>query len=85
MGVVGVPLDQLHCPTCGYQFRDFSLHVDSEEEFALGQYAGPIMERVPWRKYLLCPNGHKWSIKVIWRQRNYPDCVLLDRYLGTVA
>lgn len=84
MGVVGVPLNQLHCPTCGYLFNDYQLYTDSAEEFTLDQYAGPIMERVPWRKFLLCPNGHKWTIKVIWRQRNYPDRVLLDSYLGTV-
>ena len=34
----------------------------------------------PW--YILCPNGHKWTIKTIWRTADEPDSVLLDSYIG---
>jgi hypothetical protein len=76
----GVPLDQLHCPTCGEQFTDFRLHMDTDV-FDVDRVAESI-KSVPWPRYLLCPTGHKWGVKVIWRSRNRPDLVLLDRYLG---
>ena len=36
MGVgTGMPLDQLHCPTCGLQILDFMLYVENAEEISL--------------------------------------------------
>jgi hypothetical protein len=79
----GVPLNELHCPTCGVQFEDFRLHVESEV-FNVDHVLSEIKPvPSPWWRFLLCPNGHKWSVKVIWRSRNQPDKVLLDKYLGT--
>jgi len=81
----GVPLDQLCCPTCGVLFQDFSLHTDSEEAFDPSQTVGYIQAHpAHWRRFLLCPNGHKWTVKTIWRAVNRPDHVQLDRYIGEV-
>lgn len=78
----GVFLNQLHCPTCGSLFRDFRLHTE-EEEFNIDRVSSPIRRVGVGRKYLLCPNAHRWSVKMIWRQSGYPDRVQLDQYLGT--
>jgi hypothetical protein len=77
----GVFLNQLHCPTCGCQFHDFRLHSE-EEEFTVEQIRSPIRRVGVGRKYLLCPSGHRWSVKMIWRRNGYPDQVQLDQYLG---
>jgi hypothetical protein len=78
----GVSVNELYCPTCGEQFEDLRLHVESEafnvDALVTEIKAGPA----EWHRFLLCPRGHKWSVKVIWRSRNQLDKVLLDRYLG---
>jgi len=80
--MTGVRLDELHCPTCGDKIVDFNLHADgSLEQFQTPQIAPSIVEN-PLPRYLLCPRGHKWSVKMIWRGPNQPDRVQLDRYLG---
>ena len=83
MGVdSGVSVNELHCPTCGERFDDLRLHVESEA-FNVDVVLSAIKPvPTPWHRFLLCPRGHKWSVKVIWRSRNEPDKVLLDRYLG---
>ena len=82
----GVRLDELHCPTCGTRFTDYALYKDSNpEDFTIDTVIGDI-KRVDWRTFLRCPQGHKWSVKTIWRTTNqpgYPDRVQLDQYLGT--
>jgi hypothetical protein len=47
--VSGVPLNQLHCPTCGVKYEDFNLHSDTPEDFDL-QATTEIMAApaVPW-------------------------------------
>ena len=76
----GVPAPELCCPTCGAQFLDFSLRSDPEEFEILMSREITAFPRSDW--YILCPNGHKWTIKTIWRSMNEPDSVLLGRYLG---
>jgi hypothetical protein len=76
----GVPLGELHCPTCGERFRNFNLHSDRQESFALQDALEAFAQPEPW--YILCPNGHKWTIKTLWRSVNKPDRVQLDRFLG---
>ena len=84
MAAEGVPLHQLHCPTCGALYEDFRMHSDQDEEqFCFDRMINPIMSAImptPW--FLLCPNGHKWTVKTLWRAVNHPDRVQLDRYLG---
>lgn len=78
----GVSVNELYCPTCGEQFDDLRLHVD-EQEFNVDLVVAEIKSKpTGWHRYLRCPRGHKWTVKVIWRSRNDPDRVLLDRYLG---
>jgi hypothetical protein len=81
MDVRGVPLNQLCCPTCGEQYQDFVLHVESDEAFDVDRLTSEI-KPVVWNRFLVCPNRHKWSVKVIWRTLNEPDKVLLGNYLG---
>jgi hypothetical protein len=79
----GVPAPELHCPTCGARFIDFRLRSDPEEfDIQVSKLTREIqrLPATPW--YILCPNGHKWTIKTIWRAENEPDSVLLDKYLG---
>jgi hypothetical protein len=83
MGVEGVPLNQLHCPTCGLMFNDYNLYSDAEE-FTVSQIISPIKAFAVGRKFLRCPDGHKWTVKTIWRSVHYPDHVQLGEYLGTV-
>lgn len=81
MPAEGVPLHQLRCPTCGALYEDFNMHSDKDSSY--DQMLNPIMSAiipVPW--YLLCPNGHKWTVKTLWRAPNRPDAVLLDRFIG---
>jgi hypothetical protein len=80
----GVPLDQLHCPTCGDRFTDFNLHTDPEE-FQLTELVKhtEIKARgADW--YMRCPQGHKWTVIKVWREfdATTPDKVQLERYLG---
>ena len=84
MGVgEGVPLNELHCPTCGEQITDFFLRVENaEEEFSVDQMVSDI-KQVAWQRYLLCPNLHKWSVIMVWSSRYRPDRVQLGRYLGS--
>jgi hypothetical protein len=78
----GVELPYLYCPTCGRQFCDWRLHWD-EEEFDLHKVSGPIAVKPTFERYLLCPNKHKWTVKMLWRSVNKPDRVLLGHYRGT--
>lgn len=82
----GVSLDELHCPTCGEQFRDYQLYRDSEEDlFSVDAVVADIkVAPVAWRQFLRCPRGHKWTVKTIWRFRRgeFPDRVQLGEYLG---
>jgi hypothetical protein len=78
----GVPLNQLRCPTCGDRYEDFNMHSDEREGFEM--MIDPIKSAImptPW--FILCPNGHKWTVKTLWRAVNHHDRVQLDRYLGT--
>jgi hypothetical protein len=79
----GVPLDQLCCPTCGLRFRDYNLYSEEEEFFPAGQLLSPILAFAIGKKYLRCPDSHKWSVKTIWRSVHYPDHIQLGEYLGT--
>lgn len=83
----GVPLNELHCPTCGNRFTDYKLYTDSEEEFCISQTVKEIMVVAAyWRRFLRCPNGHRWTIKTVWRAHGnpqLPDLVLLGRFIGT--
>lgn len=79
--MTGVPLDQLHCPSCGVKILDFKLHSDPDE-FDVLALTPPIAVTPASDWYILCPRGHKWSVKTIWRAVNHPDRVQLDRYLG---
>jgi len=79
----GVPLTQLHCPTCGDKYEDFSIYSDTPEYYELMRPIQEIVETPePW--FIVCPKGHKWSVKMIWRNIDppAPDEVQLDRYLG---
>lgn len=78
--MMGVPAPELHCPTCGAQFTDFALRSDPEEFQVLLSREFSILPRSEW--YILCPNGHKWTVKTIWRTMDEPDSVLLGKYLG---
>jgi hypothetical protein len=80
--IYGVFLNQLHCPTCGSLFHDFRLHSE-EEDYTVDHIRSPIKAFATGRKFLLCPNAHRWSVKMIWRRNGYPDQVQLDQYLGT--
>jgi hypothetical protein len=79
--VPGVPLTELHCPTCGAPYEDLRMHSDERESYEV--MIDPIKSAImptPW--FILCPSGHKWTVKTIWRAANKPDAVQLDRYLG---
>jgi len=76
----GVPAPELHCPTCRAQFIDFTLRSDPEEFQSMLSREIQRVPATPW--YLLCPNGHKWTIKTLFRAENEPDGVLLGEYLG---
>jgi hypothetical protein len=39
-----------------------------------------VQESVPW--FLVCPNGHRWTVKMLYRRVNRPDAVLLGEYVG---
>jgi hypothetical protein len=39
-----------------------------------------VKESVPW--FLVCPNGHRWTVKMLYRRVNHPDAVLLGEYVG---
>ena len=76
----GVPATELCCPTCGEHFTDFAC-VQTRKSFECNMTrAIARVPATPW--YILCPNGHKWTIKTIWRSADEPDDVLLGRYLG---
>lgn len=82
----GVRVDHLCCPTCGehYPLPLRPMVENEQEEFDIMQTTRPILERpvVPWRWYVVCPNGHKWTLKTLWRTVNHPDSVLLGEYIG---
>lgn len=80
MSYGGVPADDLRCPTCGASYLNFDLHSDPEEFEILMSTEITAYPRSEW--YILCPNGHKWTIKTVWRTLEQPDEVLLGRYLG---
>lgn len=84
--VGGVPVNELYCPTCGTKFTDITIHVDSAEDFdPTAGYQDIMQTPAEWRRFLLCPQGHKWTIKTIWRIHNRPDLpdrVQLGQYLG---
>lgn len=82
-GSGGVPLHELCCPTCGNRFTDYNLHSDPDEfEIVQVQALGIVANARQFNWFILCPNGHKWTIKTLFRSENGPDCVLLDRYVG---
>ena len=87
MTTEGVPAYQLHCPTCGALFERFTVYYDrpiEEDVFSVDAIVSDI-KAIPasvWRRYILCPNNHMWTIKTLWRTANYPDRVLLGEYLG---
>lgn len=78
----GIPLNELHCPTCGHLFRDYKLYTD-EEDFSVSKINSPILAFAVGRKFLRCPDGHKWTVRTIWRSVPYPDYVQLGDYIGT--
>jgi hypothetical protein len=82
----GVPLDQLHCPTCGERFNlgagvRFE-RTDEETAIQLHERSYTIYAASN-RPYLTCEVGHKWSIKQLTRAENKYDAVLLGDFLGT--
>jgi hypothetical protein len=70
----------LRCPTCGIHYTDYSLHCDTEEFVILMSREITAIPASEW--YILCPHGHKWTVKTIWRTLEEPDEVLLGRYIG---
>jgi len=83
----GVPTYQLRCPTCGTLYERFTLYYDrpvAEEEFSVDQAVSEIKATPAseWRRYLVCPENHMWSVKTLWRSVNHPDKVVLGEYLG---
>jgi hypothetical protein len=79
----GVDVSELHCPTCGERITDLSLHWDQDVFDVDAAMFKPIAIKPSFERYLLCPRGHKWTIKTIWRARYRPDRVLLGEFLGT--
>jgi hypothetical protein len=80
MSYGGVPADELRCPTCGCHFTDFNMRSDPVEFDVTLDRAISRVPATPW--YILCPMGHKWTVKTIWRTLEEPDDVLLGEYLG---
>ena len=86
MTIEGVPAYQLRCPTCGTLFDSFTVYYErsvEEDAFnvdALVSDIKPVPER--WRRFIVCPNNHMWTVKTLWRTANHPDKVLLGEYLG---
>lgn len=78
----GVPLDQLHCPTCGVRITNYNLFSDTSDEQFIQPTKMPPMVSEPVVWYIVCPNGHKWTVKMIWRAVNHPDRVQLGEYVG---
>lgn len=72
---------QLYCPTCGARFYT-DMRMESDEPlYAIdGHMVTNVI--VPWRLFVVCERGHKWSVKTITRALNEPDDVLLGHYLG---
>ena len=73
---------QLCCPTCGHRFEDFRLHSDPDDFDIQQTMQSAILPVVRSHWYILCPLGHKWTVKTLWRSVNEPDSVLLGEYLG---
>lgn len=83
MGVgSGQPLDELYCPTCGLQIRDFTPYVENAEEVFSVDSIRTDIKQEGMRRYLACPHGHRWTIAMIWRVRGQPDRVQLGEYMG---
>ena len=80
MSYGGVPADELRCPTCGAHIIDLSLHADQMEFQTMLSREITSIPTTPW--YVLCPMGHKWTVKTVWRTMEEPDEVLLGEYLG---
>jgi hypothetical protein len=76
----GVPATELCCPTCKEKYTNFDLHSDPMEFQVMLSREITRIPTTPW--YLLCPNGHKWTVKTVWRTAYEPDNVLLGEYLG---
>lgn len=81
----GVPVTDLHCPTCSTKY-DLPLTIYREQEdvsaFLRTERTYVFKTTTPW--YVVCPNNHCWSVSNFIR--NGPDVadeILLGRYIGT--
>lgn len=84
MVVNGVRLDQLCCPTCG---EPYSLPLIPKAVQDVFDVDAPFREilSMPRRDpyYVVCPNGHQWTLKTIWRIQDHPfDYIQLGEYIG---
>lgn len=78
------PFDRLTCPTCGEAFLPEAFR-ETGEDFI--QQSEDIVHRQlhdagPW--YIVCDQGHKWTLKEWTRYGDRSDEVLLGVYLGDV-
>lgn len=81
----GVEVHHLHCPTCGSSYG-LPLEVEREDiTFIEACMAHPnkVQRHRPY--FVTCRNGHRWSIKTLFRApEGQPDAVLLGNFLGCV-
>lgn len=80
----GVPVNMLHCPTCRARF-DLTVRKDDDSDFTMSMPDASTLSVIPaGPNYLVCRNGHRWTIKTIWRNldADVPDEVLLMDYIG---
>lgn len=83
MTIDGVRVDQLCCPTCGEPYALPIVPQPEQADFDVDQVIAPIAAMPSSRYYIRCPNGHKWTLKTLWRVHDHPfDYVLLGDYLG---
>jgi hypothetical protein len=83
----GVPVNELRCPTCGNRMgNEVDWEYENTNQQLLSGLTPAFAIMSTGRPFLKCVNGHKWTIKTVYRvmdDPSEPDAVLLGDFIGT--
>lgn len=79
---VSLLMADIFCPTCGERFHREVKYEPKEIDIVTVARADNLLVEEHGRPYLVCKDGHMWTITEVTRIPTLPDKITLGDYLG---